>query len=86
MDSLRISLVQSNLVWEDKSANLKNFEEKINGIQEPTNIVVLPEMFTTGFSMQPEKFAEAMDGETVDWMQKIANKKNIILTGSLIIK
>ncbi|MFM8586996.1 MAG: amidohydrolase [Bacteroidota bacterium] len=86
MDSLRFTLVQSHLVWEDKSANLKNFEEKINGIQEPTNIVVLPEMFSTGFSMQPEKLAEPMDGDTVNWMKEIASKKNIILTGSLIIK
>jgi omega-amidase len=86
MESLRLSLIQTNLIWEDKQSNLKHFEEKIATIQEPTNIVVLPEMFSTGFSMQPEKLAESMDGETVEWMKEIASKKNIILTGSVIIK
>ena len=86
MDTLRVTLVQTNLVWEDKRANLKNIEEKIDSIQEATNIVVLPEMFSTGFSMQPEKLAEGMDGETVEWMKETASKKNIILTGSLIVQ
>ncbi len=86
METLRFSLIQTNLIWEDKAANLKNLEEKILSIQEPTNIVVLPEMFSTGFSMNPEQFAEPMDGETVEWMKKIAEKKGLILTGSLIIK
>jgi omega-amidase len=86
MSSLIITIIQTNLYWEDKTANLQLLEEKINGIQEKTEIVVLPEMFSTGFSMQPEKFAEKMDGETVAWMKKIAALKKIILTGSLIIE
>ena len=86
MESLRFSLIQTNLIWEEKQSNLKHFEEKIASIQEPTNIVVLPEMFSTGFSMQPEMLAESMDGETVEWMKEIASKKNVILTGSVIIK
>lgn len=86
METLRFSLLQTNLIWEDKQANLKNFEEKIYSIQEQTNIVVLPEMFSTGFSMNAEKLAESMDGETVDWMKKIASTKNVILTGSVIIQ
>lgn len=61
-------------------------ENKINGIQEKTEIVVLPEMFSTGFSMQPALFAETMDGDTVQWMKKIAATKKIILTGSVIIE
>ena len=61
-------------------------EEKINSIHEKTEVVILPEMFSTGFSMQPEKFAETMDGETVQWMTKIAASNKIILTGSLMIK
>lgn len=60
-------------------------EEKISNIKEKTEIVVLPEMFSTGFSMQPEKLAETMDGETVKWMKRIAAEKKIILTGSIII-
>lgn len=61
-------------------------EEKINSIQQKTEIIILPEMFSTGFSMQPEKFAETMHGETVEWMKRIALNKKIILTGSLMIK
>ena len=61
-------------------------EEKINSISSPTHIVVLPEMFSTGFSMNPEALAEKMDGPTVKWMQKIANKRKVILTGSIIIE
>lgn len=61
-------------------------EEKINSIQQKTEVVILPEMFSTGFSMQPEKFAETMNGETIEWMKRIASSKKIILTGSLMIK
>ena len=61
-------------------------EEKILGIKEKTQVVVLPEMFSTGFSMQPNLFAETMQGETVKWMKKIAAEKRVILTGSLMIE
>jgi predicted amidohydrolase len=74
------------LHWEDKTANLQMLEQKINSIQEKTNVVVLPEMFSTGFSMKPEQFAETMEGPTVQWMKKIAATKKIILAGSLIIE
>ena len=83
--SLTFTLIQTNLHWEDKAANLEMLEAKINSIQK-TEVVVLPEMFSTGFSMKPELFAETMDGETVEWMKKISIKHKIILTGSLIIK
>ncbi len=62
------------------------FEEKINSIEQKTELVILPEMFSTGFSMRPELFAETMNGETVNWMKHIASVKKIILTGSLMIK
>ena len=62
------------------------FEEKIKSIPEKTEIVVLPEMFSTGFSMEPQKLAETMDGETVQWMKRIAAEKKVILAGSLIIE
>jgi omega-amidase len=62
------------------------FEQKINAIKEKTELVVLPEMFSTGFSMEPALLAEKMDGETVAWMKRIAAEKKIILTGSLIIE
>lgn len=84
--TLTITGIQSTLYWEDRKANLKMFEEKMFSISQPTEIVVLPEMFSTGFSMQPKKLAETMEGETVQWMKQIAAKKKIILTGSVIIE
>ena len=86
MSTLTITTIQSNLTWEDKTANLRKFEEKINAIEERTEVIILPEMFSTGFSMQPQLFAESMEGETVDWMRKMAIDKKIILTGSIIVK
>ena len=85
MSGLTITTIQTNLFWEDKTANLQLLEEKINSIKEKTEIIVLPEMFTTGFSMKPELLAETMEGETVQWMKRIAAEKKIILTGSVII-
>jgi predicted amidohydrolase len=86
MSTLTCTLIQTKLFWQDAVANRKMFEEKINSIRQKTEIIILPEMFSTGFSMQPEKFAETMDGETVAWMKKIAALKKIILTGSLMMK
>jgi predicted amidohydrolase len=86
MAPLTITTLQTNLAWENKNANLQLLGKKINGLQEKTEIVVLPEMFSTGFSMQPKLFAETMDGETVQWMKEISSSNKIILTGSLIIE
>lgn len=85
MSTLTITGIQTNLFWEDKSANLKLLEEKILGIKEKTEIIVLPEMFSTGFSMRPVQLAETMEGESVQWMKRLAATKKVILTGSLII-
>ena len=86
MSTLTITLIQSTLHWENKQANLAMFEDKINNIPQHTEIVVLPEMFSTGFSMSPETLAETMEGETVNWMKRIASGKRIVLTGSVIIQ
>jgi predicted amidohydrolase len=86
MSTLTITTIQADLVWEDKAANLQRFEEKIKGIRDHTELVVLPEMFSTGFSMQPEHLAEEMDGATMTWMKRVAAEKKVILTGSLIIR
>lgn len=86
MAELTVTIIQTNLHWENKVANLTMLEEKIKGIRERTEVVVLPEMFTTGFSMNPAPLAETMEGETVQWMKRIAAEKKIILTGSIIIK
>ena len=86
MQTLTITIIQANLFWENKKANLEMLTQKINSITTATELVVLPEMFSTGFSMQPEILAETMDGETMNWMKNIATTKKIILTGSIIIK
>ena len=86
MQLLTITLIQTNLHWENKAANLLILEQKIKAIEEPTEIIVLPEMFSTGFSMNNELLAEDMNGETVSWMKRVAAENKIILTGSIIIK
>jgi omega-amidase len=86
MSTLSITVIQSVLHWQNKQANLAMFEQKINSIKEKTEIVVLPEMFSTGFSMQPASLAEKMNGETIAWLQRIAAEQKIILTGSVIIE
>ena len=86
MSSLTLTLIQTQLHWEDKEANLAMLEQKIKAIQKKIEVVILPEMFSTGFSMKPEKFAETMDGTAIEWMKRITAQKRIILTGSLIIK
>lgn len=78
--------MQTALYWENKGANLQMLEEKIMSIGEKTQVVLLPEMFSTGFSMKPEQLAETMDGETVQWMKRVAAQKKIILGGSVIIE
>ena len=86
MSSITFTLLQTKLHWEDKRANLQMLEEKIKSIEENTQVIVLPEMFSTGFSMKPEQLAETMEGETIKWMKDIATRKKIILAGSVIIE
>ena len=85
-EELQITLVQTDIVWEDKDANLRRCSELIAGIEGKKEVVVLPEMFSTGFSMQASKLAESMDGPTIQWMRDTAKKNKIILTGSIIIE
>jgi omega-amidase len=84
--SLTLTLIQTKLFWEDRAANLAMLEEKIRGRNSATQVVVLPEMFSTGFSMAPGRLAETMDGEAVQWMQRVAREQRIILTGSLMMQ
>jgi omega-amidase len=86
MSTLTITLIQPNLHWENKKANLDMLSKKIESIEEKTEVVILPEMFSTGFSMNPGLLAENMNGETIQWMKKISSEKNIILAGSIIIE
>lgn len=82
---MKVALIQSPLVWEDPKLNRDYFEQKINSIEERTDLIVLPEMFTTGFTMQPALVAETMQGDTVLWMQSLAKAKNAAITGSVVI-
>lgn len=84
-DQLKIALVQADLVWENPKQNCKNFSAKIESISEQVDMVILPEMFSTGFTMNAELVAETMQGNTVTWMKEIALKTNAAIVGSLII-
>jgi len=83
---MKVALIQSSIVWENPEANRAYFEEKINAIAEDVKLIVLPEMFTTGFTMDPAKVAETMQGETVSWLQTLAKAKNAAITGSVVIE
>ena len=85
MENLKIALIQSDLVWENSKQNRDNFLKKISAINEPIDLIVLPEMFTTGFTMNPEPLAETMNGDTVNWMKKIAHDNQSAIVGSVII-
>ncbi len=86
MSDLTITLLQTDLAWEDTETNLRRLQQKIENINVFTEVIILPEMFNTGFSMRPEELAEKMDGRTVNWMREMAAKKRVILTGSVIIE
>lgn len=84
--SLKIALVQSDLAWENPAKNRESFEEKINTISSGIDIIILPEMFSTGFTMNASSVAETMEGETVNWMKQLAKNKNSAIVGSVIIE
>ncbi|WP_299062939.1 amidohydrolase [uncultured Polaribacter sp.] len=84
-NSITVLGIQADLVWENPKENIAFFENKINALKQRIDLIVLPEMFTTGFTMSPKKVAEKMDGFSVSWMQKIATEKGIAICGSLVI-
>lgn len=81
----KVTLAQVPLIWEDARANRMALEERLLQLQEFTDIIVLPEMFTTGFTMNATQLAEPMDGPTMTWMKEMAAQKEAIITGSVII-
>ena len=85
MRDLKLTLLQSELVWQNPGANRDRFEALIGGLYPGTDLVVLPEMFNTGFSMQAAECAETMGGDTVAWMRRMAAARNMVVCGSLII-
>lgn len=84
-ETLNVALIQADLVWENPTENCKNFTKKIDSIVDAIDVIVLPEMFSTGFTMHAEKVAESMNGKMVNWMKQQALKKNAAIVGSLII-
>lgn len=86
VDALNIAIIQSDLIWENPEENRVAFTNKIISIIESVDIIVLPEMFTTGFTMNAAQMAETMDGDTVQWMRQIAAQKEAAVVGSIIIK
>ena len=85
MQTLKIAIIQSNIVWHNAKQNCSLFSEKIASITEKVDVIVLPEMFSTGFTMNPLEVAETMNGETVKWMQETAFKLNSAICGSVVI-
>ncbi|MGY8938373.1 MAG: nitrilase-related carbon-nitrogen hydrolase, partial [Flavobacteriales bacterium] len=84
-NELKIVGIQADLVWQNPKQNISFFEEQINGLENAIDLIVLPEMYSTGFTMHPEEVAEQMDGFTISWMQKIASEQQVALCGSLVI-
>ncbi|MFK7908805.1 MAG: amidohydrolase [Chitinophagales bacterium] len=85
-ESLRITLIQSPLVWENVDANLQHFDQVLSSLQNPTDLIVLPEMFNTGFTMNAAQVAEKMGGKTHLWLQKKAKELQAVITGSIVIE
>ncbi|WP_194777155.1 amidohydrolase [Pararhodonellum marinum] len=86
MEDLQIALVQTDLHWQDKSANLAMLEEKLWSNQTKADLIILPEMFPTGFTMEVETMGEPMNFNTTKWMQQMASQFKAVVTGSVIIK
>lgn len=84
-NTLKVALVQSNLVWENPEQNRHNFRSKISKLSELVDLIILPEMFTSGFTMNANQVAETMTGETISWMKKLSEEKNAAITGSIVI-
>ena len=85
MQNINLTLIQSDIYWEDITANLAAFEEKIWKISEQTDVIILPEMFTTGFSMSTKSIAESMNMTTFKWMKQLSIQTGAVITGSYIV-
>ena len=87
IQNLKITIFQAYLFWENVDKNLQNINLKLSsGVREKTDLIVLPEMFNTGFTMKAEEMAEEMNGKTMQWLNKTAISYDCVVTGSLIIK
>ncbi len=85
-ENLKIALVQSHLAWENAVQNRSMFTKKIRTISEDTDLIILPEMFTTGFTMNAAEVAESMEGDTLCWMKEMARETNCAIVGSIVVR
>ncbi len=83
---LKIALIQTSLIWENPLENRSHLAQKVTGFMEEVDLILLPELFSSGFTMNPKAVAETMEGETVSWLQHLAKAKNAAITGSLVIE
>jgi predicted amidohydrolase len=83
---MNVTIIQTTLHWEDKDKNLAHFDTLLSSIKEPTDLIVLPEMFTTGFTMNPSKLADPANGSSLQWMLKKAKEKNAVICGSVAVE
>jgi omega-amidase len=86
MQDLSVTIIQTSLYWENPTANLANLEEKIATISTQSDLIILPEMFTTGFTMNAKAVAEPMNFTTFKWMKQQAKQTGAVITGSYIVK
>jgi omega-amidase len=86
MNDLSVTFIQTELFWEDRKKNLLHLSEKIASIAQPTDLILLPEMFSSSFTMNTALVADSMDGECVNWMKSEAKQKQSVIGGSIVIK
>ena len=82
---MKVTIIQTALHWEDRQKNLAHFDTLLNSIKETTDLIILPEMFSTGFTMNPAQLAEPSNGEALAAMKKWAKQKNAVITGSVAV-
>lgn len=83
---MKIALIQTELSWENPNENKALLQEKINAISQYVDLIVLPEMFTSGFTMNPKNVAQTMQGDAISWLKETAKNKDCAITGSLVIE
>ena len=83
MQNLNIAYIQADLKWEDKTANLQHFSQLLEQVQPETDLILLPETFTTAFPVDPKFFAETEDGPTMQWLQYQAKAKNAVIAAAI---
>jgi len=85
-NELKVVGIQADLIWENPAANRKQFSKIIYNLESDVDLIVLPEMFTSGFTMNPKNVAEKMEGDSISWMIQIVGERNVAIIGSLVIK